>query len=162
MSKVKCLYCNLELDTEKDEWEKPRSNRYAHKGCCTEDNEDYMWDKVRSYARKQLGDTYNPTRVNSQLKRYRDKLYFTPKRIYQALTYWYEVQGASPEKANGGVGIVESVWQEAEQYYIAKQYRLEQVKQYNIKDYIESPAENITVEWEPPVRPKNYNIIDLQ
>lgn len=161
MSKVKCLYCGKELDTDKDAWEKPRTNRYAHLECCTEDNDNYMCDKIKGYARKQLGELYNPVRVNSQLKRYREKLYFSPKKIYQALTYWYEVQGASPEKSNGGIGIVESVWQEAEQYYIAKQYRLEQAKQYNIKDYVEAPVK-ATVKWEPPVRPKNYEIIDLQ
>lgn len=162
MSKVKCVYCGKEFDTSKEPWEKPRSNRYAHASCCVKENEEYMWDKVKMYSRQQLGELYNSTKVNNQIKRFKNKLFFSPQRVYNALTYWYEVQKASPEKSNGGIGIVESVWQEAEQYYKNKQYRLNQVAKYNIKDYIKKTDSKIIVEWEPPTRPKNYHIIDLR
>ena len=145
MSKVKSKYCGQQLDTEKDEWEKPVSNRYAHKGCCTEDNEEYMTDKVKMYARTKLGDSYNYAKVNSQLKRFKNVLYFNPKDIYNALVYWYEVQQASPEKANGGIGIVENVYQEAKEYYINRQYRINQAKEYDMKDYVEKTNKKIGI-----------------
>lgn len=109
MTKLKCKYCNELIDKSKDEYEKVSGNRYAHKSCCTEDNVEYMKDKIKLYVRKQLGENYNAIKVNSQIKNYIDKLFLTPQQIYQALVYWYEVQKASPEKANGGIGIVSNI-----------------------------------------------------
>ena len=107
--KVKCVYCGNEFDPTKESYQKVRTNRYAHSSCCVDDNVEWMKDKIKMYARSKLGESYNAAKVNAQIKNLMTKLFLTPQTIYQALEYWYDIQGASPEKANGGIGIVESV-----------------------------------------------------
>ena len=162
MPVVKCLYCGQEFDTAKEEFEKPRFNRYAHKICCTEDNVAYLKDSIRKYAKQVLGDTYNAGKVNQQMKRLESKLFLTPKQIYQALTYWYGVRNEPSDRAKGGIGIVENIWHEAEEYYKNKEEKIQIRSQINIEDFIEEDAAPIQVKWEPPTKPMNYKIIPLE
>ena len=162
MTIVKCLYCGREFNNATEPYIKPKANRYAHESCCTDDNPDWIKDKIRMYAKEQLGALYNPAKVNAQIKEYTTKLYITPLDIYQTLVYWYEVQGAAPEKSFGGIGIVPNILTEAKQYFENKQDTLKRISIYNMKDYIDKDVETVQIKWKPPSRPKNYKIIDLE
>ena len=161
MSKKKCFYCDEYFDIEQEPYIKVNKVRYAHKECC-ENSDDYWIKQIKEYAAQVLGNTYKPRKVTSNLKKLNQELKIPYKIIYQSLTYWYDIKQNSPEKANGGIAIVEYIWEEANKYYTNIQEKQEKLKEYNLKDYIEESADVCEVKWEPPVRPKNYTVIDLR
>lgn len=120
---VKCLYCGVSFDANSEPFEKPRSNRYAHKACyekheAGKSQEERDYEKLVEYIKHLLGSTPNP-RVWKQLKEYREIYNFTYSGIHKTLTWWYEIKGNSIEKANGGIGIVPYVYDDACKYYYA-------------------------------------------
>ena len=68
---------------------------------------------------KLLKVDYIDARVRKQIKQYREEYNYTYSGIHKALKYFYEVKGNSTEKANGGIGIVPYVYQNAYNYYLA-------------------------------------------
>ena len=85
---------------------------------------------------KLLKVDYIDARVRKQIKQYREEYNYTYSGIHKALVYFYEVKGNSTEKANGGIGIVPYVYQNAYNYYLA----IWQAKQKNqdkvLHDYV--------------------------
>ena len=53
--------------------------------------------------------------VNSKKKKY------TPKGIYFALKYFYEIKKGSIDKANGGIGIVDYIYEESRLYWYERE-----------------------------------------
>lgn len=70
-------------------------------------------------AKKYLGNSVNEKLVNQQMDRYKSegKKY---QGIKLTLDYWYGTQGGTPSKANGGIGIVDFIYNEAAQKYKEK------------------------------------------
>lgn len=68
---------------------------------------------------KLLKVDYIDARVRKQIKQYREEYNYTYSGIHKALVYFYEVKGNPTEKANGGIGIVPYVYQNAYNYYLA-------------------------------------------
>ena len=76
----------------------------------------------------------------SKLNRSSDEYNFTYSGIHKSLTYFFEVKGNSIEKANGGIGIVPYVYQQAYRYY----YALWEAQQKN--------KDKVVVEYVPTVK----------
>ena len=119
---VKCFYCGQMLDANSEPFIKPRANRYAHAACGqkadankTQEEKDY--ETLVDYI-KQLFGNPNP-RVWKQLKEYKEQYNYTYSGIYKTLIWWYEIKHNDIEKANGGIGIVPFVYNDATQYYYA-------------------------------------------
>jgi hypothetical protein len=97
---------------------------------------DYI-GKFNGLSRKQIND-------------YKNNQNYSYTGILKALTYFYEVKGNSTEKANGGIGIVPYVYQDAYNYY----YHIWMAKQTNevkpIEQYSAPPARVIVIP--PPKR----------
>ena len=67
---------------------------------------------------KQLfGDTANYAQIKRQLKIYINDNHYSYSGILKSLIYFYKIKGNSTEKANGALGIVPFVYQDAYNYY---------------------------------------------
>lgn len=118
---VKCFYCGKTFDANSEPFSKPRANRYAHAACDKQANENKTQEE-RDYEQlveyiKQLFGNPNP-RVWKQLKEYKE-LGYTYSGIHKTLVWWYDLKHNDIEKANGGIGIIPYVYEEASKYYYA-------------------------------------------
>jgi hypothetical protein len=121
---VTCIYCKKKFDRDKFPFIQVSQRRYAHQECSlTEDQKKNKeeQDKIdlENYIMKLLKVDYIDVRVRKQIKQYREEYNYTYSGIHKALVYFYEVKGNPTEKANGGIGIVPYVYQNAYNYYLA-------------------------------------------
>lgn len=79
-----------------------------------------------------LGQEYNEYKIKRQIKAYISQN-ITRKDILKSLQYWYFVKKNDISKANGGIGIVGFIYQEAEEYF-------------KNQERIKKAAENVDVE----------------
>lgn len=134
---VKCKYCGELFDRANTPCYKI-STRYAHKDCFerieenkrpkdavfVEPKEEEKIErmppeerkKIYDYIQTILGDNAKWQVIGKQITKFLN-MGFTPKGIYQALYYWYNIQHHSIEKANGMIGIVEYIYDDAMEYY---------------------------------------------
>lgn len=82
---------------------------------------------------------YVDARIRKQIKQYVDEYNFSYSGIRKTLIYFFEIKGNSLEKANGGIGIVPYVYQNAHNYYLA----LWQAQQKNENKIVEEYIPNI-------------------
>jgi hypothetical protein len=153
---VKCPYCGKTFDRDKyADFVQVSARRYAHTEChnqhlaqMSQEEKDLM--ALEEYIKSLLGlDSIN-ARVRKQINDYKNNQNYSYTGILKALTYFYEVKGNSIEKANGGIGIVPYVYQDAYNYY----YHIWMAKQTNevkpIEQYSAPPARVIVIP--PPKR----------
>lgn len=120
---VKCLYCGQSFDRNSEPCAKPKGNRYAHQSCYEKhmssmSQEERDYEELIEYIKHLLGDDINP-RVWKQLKEYKEVYKYSYSGILKTLKWWYELKGNDVEKANGAIGIVPYVYQQACAYYYA-------------------------------------------
>lgn len=124
MHKVKCIYCGVIFDRDKLPFIQVSQRRYAHQECSlTEEQKKSKeeQDKIDldNYIMQLFKIDYVDARIRKQIKQYREEYNYTYSGIRKALVYFYEVKGNPIEKANGGIGIVPYVYQNAYNYYLA-------------------------------------------
>jgi hypothetical protein len=102
------------------------SRRYAHQSCqndklASETKQEKDKRILEEYIKKLFGYKTIPPRVAKQIQTYVHDLEhnYTYSGIYKTLKYFFEVRGNSLEKANGGIGIVPYVYDEAYTYWRA-------------------------------------------
>lgn len=120
---VKCLYCGVSFDANVEPFVKPRTNRYAHTAChekhqANKTQEERDYEELVEYIKHLFGSTPNP-RVWKQVKEYRDTYGFSYSGMCKTLRWWFELKGNDIEKANGGIGIIPYVYDQACAYYYA-------------------------------------------
>jgi hypothetical protein len=122
MHKCKCIYCKIEFDRDKLPYVQISERRYAHKDCAdknkiekTKNELDY--EALINYIEKLFGIGYVSAKVAKQIKDFKEQYGYTYSGILGTLVYWYEVKGATLEMANGGIGIVPYVYEQAKEYY---------------------------------------------
>ena len=114
----KCLYCNKMIDLDIDNACKVGvGTRWAHKECYEKyfSADDQWIDKLYSVLKVAFGN-YDFQKIERQRISY-IKQGLTNKDIYNALNYWYIVKNKSIEKANGGIGIVPYIYEDANEYF---------------------------------------------
>lgn len=120
---VKCLYCGETFNRDKvKDCVQISSRRYAHLDCKLKMDKDKTKDErdleaLESYIKQLLSITEIDQRIRHQIETFHSKNNFSYSGIYKALMYFYEVKKNDIEKANGGIGIVPYVYQEAYNYY---------------------------------------------
>ena len=138
---VTCIYCKQKFDRDKFPFIQVSQRRYAHQEwSLSEDQKKNKeeQDKIdlENYILQLFKIDYVDAKIRKQIKQYREEYNYTYSGIHKALIYFYEVKGNSIEKANGGIGIVPYVYQNAYNYYLA----LWQAKQRNqdkvLVDYV--------------------------
>ena len=114
----KCLYCNKMIDLDIDDAFKVGvGTRWAHKECYEKyfSADDQWIDKLYAVLKVAFGN-YDFQKIERQRISY-IKQGLTNKDIYNALNYWYIVKNKSIEKANGGIGIVPYIYEDANEYF---------------------------------------------
>lgn len=120
---VICSICNKRFDRDKFPAVLTSSRRYAHASCAGQLSEedaqkekDYL--ELEAYIIKLFNLEHMDGRITLQIKKYmQDHPEYTYSGIKRTLQYFYEIKGNSIEKANGGIGIVPWVYDEAKRYY---------------------------------------------
>lgn len=165
MHKVKCKFCGEYFDRDKVPFYRVSNRRYAHAECQKEHEENKSqeekdFDLLMKYIKFLFKDEYNPARVAKQLKEFQTQYGYTYSGIFKSLKWWYEIKHNSVEKANGGIGIVPYIYNDAKQYY----YNLFLIKSANenknIKDYTPK-AQKITIS-PPKSDVKEIKFFDLE
>lgn len=111
MPSVLCKYCGKEIDKGKGDIVSIPPGEYAHHDCL-ESLGPYE-DRVLVYMAKILGDQMNETKIRQQYA----SMPISGKAIMATLKYFYEVKGGDANSANGGIGIVPYVKDEALSYW---------------------------------------------
>lgn len=136
---VKCLYCGEQFDRNDSSNEFVKINRrYAHKKCSEEYNasltqEQKDLNNLIEYIKELLGDDYNFMKVKKQIEDYHKKYDYTYSGMLRSLIWFYEVKNNSIDKANGGIGIIPFIYNDAYKYYY--NIFLAQQKNQNVENY---------------------------
>lgn len=156
MHYVICKVCGKRFDRDVVQAVKAGPRRYAHQTCLPtgeivplpQTDPDLV--KLEEYIKKLLGKEYNRARVKKQIKDFVEENHYSYSGILKSLVYFYEVKGNSSEKANGGIGIVPFVYQDAYNYY----YDLFLAQSRNeTKDVAEMVSKTKEITIRPPERP---------
>lgn len=159
MPMVKCYYCGKSFDRDKEPWEKPVKNRYAHKSCY--DNKDDFLngeDKILEKCKEIFKDDFNRVRIKGQIKKFlaEDR---TIDGILKSLEYFYDVRGNDTSRSNGGIGIVPYVYDEALEYWSKKEERAKRVVE---PDTTEPIIKKLQIKRERITKPINVNFFNLE
>ena len=116
---VKCAYCQKELSKKSDDCVMVGNNKYVHKSCQALEEKREKTDKeqLEEYIKQLFNTTYIDPRVRNQIKKFIEEYNYTYSGIRKALIYHYEIKGGDKTKANGGIGIVPYVYENAYNYY---------------------------------------------
>jgi len=120
---VKCKFCGEYFDRNDPHIKFVKLNkRYAHQACYEKQDkaelqEQEDWDNLIAYMHQLLGDDFEFVKTQKQLESYKTKYHFTYSGMYKALKWYYEINSGSKEKANGAVGILPYIYEQAYKYY---------------------------------------------
>lgn len=120
---VICSICKERFDRDKYPAVLVSSRRYAHAACAgalspEETQKEKDRKELEQYIIKLFNLKHMDGRITLQIKKYlQDHPEYTYSGIKRTLQYFYEVKKNSIEKANGGIGIVPWVYEEAKRYY---------------------------------------------
>lgn len=157
---VKCLYCGKEFDANEEEYVKPRGNRYAHKECAEkEELRQGIIKQIHEKMQRLLGQTYNSQKIDREIKKF-VKEGKTEAGILRTLEFWYDIQGHTTEKANGGIAIVEWVYGDAMSYYSKMNKYKKMQESTDIKDYI-TETQTLVFKPKPIQKPKGVRLFNL-
>lgn len=161
---VKCPICGLSFDRNAEEFV-VMGRRYAHKLChdtqaAQLSEEQQALKDLEEYIMKMFNETYVNPRIRQQIKRMREQFNYSYTGILKTLIFFFEVRKNPIEKANGGIGIVPYVYNDARDYY----FKLHQAQQKNenkeVKNFV---AEGRKVIIAPPKRkPKQVKLFNLE
>lgn len=115
---VKCVYCQENIDKDKEKYQEVRYHRYAHLTCHEPrvDADGAMFNMIIQYCGEIFGKEANFPRIGKQIKEYATSG-MTYNGIYLTLKYWYEVKKNDISKSKGGIGIVPYIYKEARDYW---------------------------------------------
>lgn len=133
---IQCRICKVKFDTEQEPFVLVGKKSYYHKECYEQ------WVKTRNLAGTSNGDadfwkesvidflyrdvkmSIDFVKLNNQWESFtKPERKMTPKGIYFALRYHFEVQHGDKTKAQGGIGIVPSIYGAAAEYWVGLEQR---------------------------------------
>lgn len=161
-SNVLCRYCGNRF--EKDEIDInyiKNGNLYYHKDCYQKkQNEETDREKIHNYCKELFGSSYSKKKIDLQIKKMLDDGK-SLKGIYTTLHYWYEVKDGDVEKANGGIGIVDYVYEECQQWFNQKYKNMKLNAGVDFELMLPKEQTFITVHRQPIKKPKRVNLFDI-
>ena len=153
---VKCFYCGETFDANSVPFVMVNSRRYAHQSCqedklASESKQEKDKRLLEEYIKKLFGYSSIPPRVTKQIQSYVHDLEhnYTYSGIHKTLKYFFEVRGNPLEKANGGIGIVPYVYDEAYTYWRALWEAQQKNEHVDLKEFV-LPVREIHIS--PPQR----------
>ena len=139
---VICSICKERFDRDKFPAVLVSSRRYAHASCAgqltpEQAKEEKDYKELESYIIKLFNLEHMDGRITLQIKKYmQDHPEYTYSGIKRTLEYFYEIKGNSIDKANGGIGIVPWVYEEARRYYYNQWLLTQKNAEKDIKSYV--------------------------
>lgn len=120
--RVKCSICSQIFDRDKEPFVNTSARRYAHYKCATgidppKNQEEQDKEKLEQYIKKLFNIDYITPKIQKQIKSYRKDYNYTYSGIHGALVYAFEIKHNKIEKANGGIGLVPYIYEQARLYY---------------------------------------------
>lgn len=151
---LKCFYCGQTFDANAEEFVQVNSRRYAHKACAIsaeerKSKEEKDKEQLENYIKKLFNIDELTPKIRKQIETGRKEKNYSYSGIYKTLKYWFEIRGNPIEKANGGVGIIFYVYDEALLYWRAIWEAQQQNQNIKIEDYV-LPAREVRIP--PPKR----------
>lgn len=132
MALVHCRMCGKPIDRLSDSeqpWFMPAKNQFFHIKCYNEfeeskkiirfttaDPDDDWRRRLTDYLSKDLKQSINYVKLGSQWKNFIAQG-MKPKGIFFAVRYFYEYLKGDKNKAQGGIGIVPSIYAESCEYW---------------------------------------------
>jgi len=134
---VKCLYCGEQFDRLSVPNVKI-GRRYAHQKCYDNQSEEELKEQKDKhdffeYIKEIYGDDYNFISISKQAENYIKQYNFTYSGMLKSLKWFYEVKNNSKESANGRIGIIPYIYEDAKKYYY--NLYLAQERNKNIQEY---------------------------
>ena len=116
---VICAYCKKSMSKKDENCVMIGNNTYVHKACQELENQREKTDreKLEEYIKELFQISYIEPRIKAQIKKYVEEYNYTYSGMQKALYYYYEIKGGDKSKANGGIGIVPYVYQNAYNYF---------------------------------------------
>lgn len=116
---VTCAYCKKPLSKKDNDCIMIGNGKYVHADCqeLEQHREKTDREKLEEYIKELFQISYIEPRVKAQIKKYVEEFNYTYSGIQKALYYHYEIKGGDKSKANGGIGIVPFVYQNAYNYF---------------------------------------------
>ena len=135
---VECIYCKETMNRNDEDCVMVMNGKYAHKKCAEIETNREKTDAelLDEYIIKLFNYDYVPPRVKNQINDFIAKYNYTHSGMRKALQYFYEIKGNSIDKANGGIGIVPYVYQDAYRYYYSIWLAHQKTENVEIKQYI--------------------------
>lgn len=138
---VKCFYCGETFDASIEPFVKPNSRRYAHKECAEsadahKTKEEKDREQLELYIKQLFGINCISVKIKKQIDDYKIKKNYSYSGMYKTLKYFFEIRGNPIEKANGGIGIIPYVYDEAYKYWRALWEAQQQNKNIEIQEYV--------------------------
>ena len=119
---VKCKYCGVQFDRNSEPFVEVGGRRYAHKACAEnkeaaipQEEKDYQ--ALEDYIKKLFKEDYLNAKTRKQIRDFRKEYNYTFSGMLKTLYWWYEIKGHSIDQAQGGIGIIPYVYEEALKYY---------------------------------------------
>jgi len=163
MHMVKCAVCGKSFDRDKIP-NHQMGRRYAHIECWaryeasrTQDDKDK--EALEQYVMELFKLNVISPKIKRQIESFHDEYHYTYTGIKKALVYHFEVKKGDIKQANGGIGIVPYVYDQARNYY----YQIWQAQQKNndkvLNDYIPDVV-NIKIK-NPQKHPKKRKLFEF-
>ena len=156
---ITCRICKKKFDIDAEDYVLVGQKAYYHKACYdewrgtkdhvtannTDENfwyeamVDYLYRDVKmgdmdfSKIRRQWGNFVKPSRG------------FTPKGVYFAIRYFYDVLHGDVQKAQGGIGIVSSIYNDSAEYWVKMENKKEGTLEAIIQQIRERNARPVIV-----------------
>lgn len=159
---VKCLYCKQSFYREETDFIKVNGNRYAHRHCAEKELEkEKIIQEIHQKMKDLCGEKYSKSKIEKQIKSLL-KDGKTEIGILKTLEYWYDERQEDPNKANGGIGIVDYVYGQAQDFYFKKEQNKNRYVNKNIQNFLEPETINIKIKPQAIKKPKRIKLFDLQ
>lgn len=152
---VVCAVCKQRFDRDKYKAVLVSSRRYAHASCVgalspEEDKQEKDRQALEAYIIKLFDLDHMDGRISLQIKKYmQEHSEYSYSGIKRTLEYFYEIKHNPIDKANGGIGIVPWVYEEARRYFYNQWLLSQKNADKDISAYIPKVREIII---KPPKR----------
>lgn len=114
---VKCYYCGKTFDIEKEKYQKPNANRYAHLTCFThQQNAEGKRLELLEFCKLRMGPIADFHKINAQIKDFNARG-ISNEEILLAIKYWLDIKKQPVEKTYGGIGIVPYILGDSKNYW---------------------------------------------
>lgn len=160
---VTCIYCGERFDRDRENFVQVTARRYAHSKCIPKQQEEISkqeqdYNNLIEYIKKLYKvPTVLPT-VVKQIKEFKQQYGYTYTGMKKTLYWYYELNNNSITKANGQIGIIPYVYNQATEYFY-KLYLAEKASQHKIEHL--SPKEYTIKSPEKVQEYKPKKIFDL-